>query len=206
MRDRERRDDFDNVEKGLAEAGYRLPSTAELEHRGEQKGAEEQDVFEAGPDMPDPGLKIIEKLAHERDRIPFQLPCLAVGAENCRAGAALLLQPKQAAMQRVEIEKQGVLDGQSPRISRAVDGKPQNFVGAVAVVVDQMLGDPHRAADVIRGDRQVTQCVGGDFGVLRLDLSPGDLAVTVRIEPNGVIEIALGNWPRLPASTRSTRL
>jgi hypothetical protein len=63
------------------------------------------------------------------------------------------------------------------------------------MVVDQMFGDPHRAADVISGDRQVSQCVSGDFLVLRLDLSPGDLAIAVGIEPNGVIEIAQRDVP-----------
>ena len=120
---------------------------------------------------------------------------IALGTENRRVGVALLLQPKQAAVLWVEIEQKTVFDGQHPRNGGAVNGKPHDLVGAVAVVVDQMLGDPHWAADVIGGDRQAGQRVGGDFVVLRLDLSPGDLAVAVGIEPNGVIEIAQRDVP-----------
>ena len=205
MRDRERRDDFDNVEKGLAEAGYRLPSTAELEHRGEQKGAEEQDVFEAGPDMPDPGLKKVEKFAPERDRMRFELPGFVVRAENRGMNAALVLQPKQPPVLRIDIEEKRVFDAQNS-CGQAVGGEPHDLVGAVAVVVDQMLDNRNWAADAIGGNHQSGQCVSGDFLVLGFDFSPSNLAVAIGIEPNGVIEIALGNWPRLPASTRSTRL
>jgi hypothetical protein len=41
--------------------------------------------------MPDPGLKIIEELPAQPNRISFELPDLVAGAENDRMGTALLL-------------------------------------------------------------------------------------------------------------------
>ncbi len=166
-----------------------------LEHCREQQGAEKQDMIEAGPDMPDPGLKIFEKLAPERNRMALEPPGIVVGAEHRRMGSALLLEPQQPTMLRIQIEEKGVLDGQNLRNGRAVGGKPQNRVGAVTVAVDQMLGDRNRAAYAIGGNSQPGQCESGDFLMLHLDLSPGDLAVAVGIEPNSEVEVAQCDIP-----------
>jgi hypothetical protein len=39
-------------------------------------------MIKTGPDVPEARLKIIEKLASERDRRPSELPRLVVGAER----------------------------------------------------------------------------------------------------------------------------
>ena len=53
MRYRERRDGTEDVEKSLAEARHGLPSPVTvLEHRGEQQGAEKEDMIKASPDVP----------------------------------------------------------------------------------------------------------------------------------------------------------
>ena len=77
-------------------------------------------------------------------------------------------------------------------------GKPQDRIGAVAVIVDQMLADRDRAKDAVGSNCQPGHRVGGDFLVLGLDLSPGDLAIAIGVEPNRVIEIAQCDVP-LPA-------
>ena len=58
-----------------------------------------------------------------------------------------------------------------------------------------MLGDRNRAANIVGDNRQPGQCVGGDFLVLCPDFSPGDLAIGVGIEPNGVIKVAQCDIP-----------
>ena len=106
MRYRKRRDDADDVDKRLAEGCDALPSSAaEFEHRGQQQGAQEEYVIKAGPDVPDTGSKEIEKLSPERRRMTFELPGLVFGAENCGMGAALVLQPKQSPVLRIDIEQ-----------------------------------------------------------------------------------------------------
>src|SRR6516164_2079235 len=193
---RKRRDDADDVDKRLAEGCDTLPSSAAaFEHRGQQQGAQEEYVINAGPDVPDAGLKKVEKLAPERDRMRFELPGFVVRAENRRVGAALLLQPKQAAVLQIDIEEKRVFDAQNSRGHQAISGEPHDLVSAVAVAVDQMFRDCNWAADSIGGNYQSGQCVSGDYRVLGLYLRPGDLSVTVGIEPNGVIEIAKRDIP-----------
>src|SRR6516165_4808141 len=196
MRYRKRRDDADDVDKRLAEAGDGLPfSAAQLEHCGQQQGAQKEYVIKAGPDVPDTGSKEIEKLAPERRRMTFELPGLVFGAENCGMGAALVLQPKQSPVLRIDIEEERVFDAQNLWGRWAVDGEPHDLVGTVAVVVDQMLDDRNRAAGAIGGNHQPGQCVGSNFLVLRLDFTPRDLAVAIGIEPDREVEVAQRDVP-----------
>jgi len=80
-----------------------------LEHCGEQQGANKQHMVETGPDMPDPGPEIFDKLVYEHDRMAFEPPSIVVGAEHRRMGSALLLEPQQAAVLWIQIEQKGVL-------------------------------------------------------------------------------------------------
>ena len=107
----ERRNNSENPKKSLAEARYGQPSSVTvLEHRREQQGAEKQDVIEAGPNMPNPGSKIFEKLAPERNRVTFELPGIVIRAEHRRMGSALLLQAKQTTVLRIQAKEKPVLN------------------------------------------------------------------------------------------------
>src|SRR5215475_5343041 len=196
MRYRERRNDPEDFEKSLAESRYGLPSRVTvLEHRRKQQRAEKQNVIEAGPDVPDPRSKIFEKLAPERNGMAFELPGIVIGAENPCVSSAPLLEPKQAAVLRIQIEQELVFDGKNLRNGRAVGDKSQHRVGPVAAVVDQMPGDHNRTGDTVGGNRQPGECIGSNLLVLRFDFPPGDLAIAVGIEPNGVIEITQRDVP-----------
>src|SRR6516162_8772461 len=196
---RKRRDDADDVDKRLAEGCDTLPSSAAaFEHRGQQQGAQEEYVINAGPDVPDAGLKKVEKLAPERDRMRFELPGFVVRAENRSMSATLVLQPKQPPVLRIDIEQKCVFDAQNLRGGWATDGKPHDLVGAVAVIIDQMLDDRNRAVSAIARNHQPGHCVRSDFLVLRLDFPPSNLAVAVGIEPDSEVEVAQCDVP-LPA-------
>src|SRR5215469_18633059 len=145
--------------------------------------------------MPDAGLKKVEKLAPERDQMRFELPGFVVWAENRGMSATLVLQPKQPPVLRIDIEEQCVFDAQNSRGHQAVSGEPHDLVGAVAVVVDQMLDNRNWAADAIGGNHQSGQCVSGDFHVFGLDFSPSNLAVAIGIEPDRKVEIAQCDVP-----------
>src|SRR6516162_5351025 len=191
---RECRDDADDVEKRPTESC--LPfSTSSLEHGREQQGAQKEYVIETGPDVPDAGLKKVEKLAPERDRMRFELPGFVARAENRGMSAALVLHPKQSAVLRIDIEEERVFDAQNLWDRWAVDGEPHDLVSTVAVVVDQMLDNRNRAAGAIGGNHQPGQCVGSNFLVLRLDFPPRDLAVAIGIEPDRQVEVAQRDVP-----------
>ena len=66
------------------------------------------------------------------------------------------------------------------------------------MVVDQMLGRRAAGTRAVGAQREARQRVGGDVGVARAQLAPGDVAVAVGIEPDGVLEIAQRDVP-LPA-------
>src|SRR6516162_6589399 len=158
---RECRDDADDVEKRPTESC--LPfSTSSLEHRWEQQGAQKEYVIETGPDVPDAGLKKVEKLAPERRRMTFELPGFVVRAENRSMSAALVLQPKQSPVLRIDIEEERVFDAQNLWDRWAVDGEPHDLVGTVGVIVDQVFDDRNRAARDIGGNHQAGQCVGSN--------------------------------------------
>jgi len=76
----------------------------------------------------------------------FEPPSIVVGAEQPPYGFGLLLEPQQAAVLWIRSNRRVYLTVQNLRHGRAVGGKPQNRVGAVAVVVDQMLRDRCRTA------------------------------------------------------------
>src|SRR6516162_5860248 len=157
---RKRRDDADDVDKRLAEGCDTLPSSAAaFEHRGQQQGAQEEYVINAGPDVPDAGLKKVEKLAPERDRMRFELPGFVVRAENRGMSATLVVQSKQPPVLRIDIEEKRVFDAQSSWGHQAVGGEPHDLVGAVCVVVDQMFRDGNWTADAIGGNDESRQCV-----------------------------------------------
>ena len=71
----------------------------------------------------------------------------------------------------------------------------QHRVGAVAVIVDELLAHDRRAWRLGRAQRQARQRVGGDLRVLRLYLAPGDRAVLVAVETEREIEIAQRDVP-----------
>src|SRR5262249_50109507 len=117
----------------------------------------------------------------------FELPRFVVRAENRGMGAALVLQPKQPPVLRIDIEEKRVFDAQNSRDYQAVGGELHDLVGAVCVVVDQMFRDCNWTADVIGGDHESGQCVSGDFLVFGLDFSPSNLAVAIGIEPDSMV-------------------
>ena len=98
-------------------------------------------------------------------------------------------------MLRIEVEEQAVADGERLRRRGAGRGEAQHRVRAVAVVVDQLLGDLRRAGRAGGPQPQPRQRVGGDVGVLRLDLAPGDLVVLIGVEPERVVEVAQRDVP-----------
>ena len=128
-------------------------------------------MVKAGPGVPDTGLTKIEKLAPERRRMTFELPGFMVRAGNRGMSAALVLQPKQSPVLRIDIEEERVFDTQNLWDRWAVDGEPHDLVGTVGVIVDQVFDDRNRAAGAIGGNHQAGQCVGSNFLVLRLDFS-----------------------------------
>src|SRR5262252_6769517 len=145
--------------------------------------------------MPDAGLKKVEKLAPGRDQMRFELPGFVVRAENRGMSATLVFQPEQPPVLRIDIEEKRVFDTQNSGGHQAVSAEAHDLVGAVAVVVDQMLDNRNWAADAIGGNHQSSQCVSGDFLVLGLDFSPSNLAVAIGIEPDRKVEVAQCDVP-----------
>src|SRR5262249_55297193 len=134
-------------------------------------------MIKTGPDVPDARLEIIEKLASKSARRRFELPRLMIRTEYRRVGATLLLQPQQAPMLRIEIKEQSVLDAQQPWSGRAIDGKSQHLVGAIAVLVDKVIGRVCRTTVPVRRDFQPRQCIGGDFPMVGAQFTPGNQTV-----------------------------
>ena len=152
-------------------------------------------MIKTGPNMPDPSLAIFEKLVPQRHRVAFETPGVALRAKDRGVGMAVLLQPKKTVVLWIAIEQQRVFDRQYIGGSWAGDGKPHDLIGAVAVVIDQMVGYGRCSACAVCGNRQPSQSVRSDFLVIRFDLSPSNLAIAVSVEANGVIEIAQRDVP-----------
>jgi hypothetical protein len=110
-------------------------------------------------------------------------------------GLAIRLQPHQPAMLRIEIEEKIVADLKSLRRPGALGLEPQHLVGAVTVVVDQMLDNVRGAGVAVRPQCQVAQQIGSDRRLLTAQLAPGDDAVIVDVDAERIVEVAQRNIP-----------
>jgi hypothetical protein len=97
---------------------------------------------------------------------------------------------RQVIVLRVDVKEEPVCQPQFVRRLRADCGESQNGIGAIAVVIDQLLGDISRAAKTIGANCQPGHRICGNFLVLAFYFSPGDLAVGVGVEADGEIKVA----------------
>ena len=99
-------------------------------------------------------------------------------------------------MLRIEIEEQRIADGERAlRCSRAVGHETQDRVGAVTVLIDEMGGWNEAARAVASFDPQAGDGVGRDSVLTCPQLTPGDRAIIVAVEADGMIEIPQSNVP-----------
>ncbi len=98
-------------------------------------------------------------------------------------------------MLRIEIGEQLVVDGQRRYRAGAGGAKAQHTVGAVGVVVDQLLVGIDAAGAFVGGDAQALQRICRYRRMPRADLVPRQLAVAVLIETDGKIQVAQRNVP-----------
>ena len=123
---------------------------------------------------------------------------LCVGA--CGPSTALRALPEacevqQAAVLRVQIGEQRVVDRQLGGGLGAADGQRQHGVGAVGVVVDQLRTGRDRAGLAVAAHGQPRQRIGGNLAVLGAHFAPGDLAVAVGVQADGEIQVAQCDVP-----------
>jgi hypothetical protein len=98
-------------------------------------------------------------------------------------------------MLRIKVEQQRVAYAQGGRNGGAVSGKSQYRIGAVAMLVYQMVGRVRRAGAAVGRQLQMRQRVGGDRPMMCAQLAPGDDTVVIAVDSDGVIEIAQRDVP-----------
>src|ERR1700691_3102647 len=134
------RNDFQDVSKRLAKFSYPYPASGAVgENCRQQQGTEKKDVIEAGPNVPDAFVEIIEERMDPADGASLQAPGFLMRTQDGRMGLAVGLQTQQPAMLRIEIEEEIVADLKNLRRAGAIGRKPQPLVGAVGVVIGEML-------------------------------------------------------------------
>src|SRR6185295_18159385 len=102
-----------------------------------------------------------------------------------------MLDSEQAAVRRIQVGEQGVLDIEPAKALRfAASSEAHDSVGAVAVLVDEVLDRGKRARPLVGADPQPRKCVGGNLGVPGAHLAPPYRAVAVAIQANRVFEVA----------------
>src|SRR5204863_9155991 len=120
-------------------------------------------VVEPDPDMPDAVADVVDELREARDGRERDRQSRLVGAEDRGRGARGMLEPEQAAVRRIEVGEQRVLDVQAAKALRfTARSKAHDGVGAVAVLVYEMLDRGKRARSLVGADPQPCKCVGGN--------------------------------------------
>ena len=152
-------------------------------------------MVEPRPDVPHALFAVVDELLPLRQLGELELLLALVDAEDAGARLALVFEAQQAAMLRIEVEEQAVVDDERLRRGRARRGEAQHRIRAVAVVVDQLFAGLRGTGRAGGPEAKPSERVGGDFRVLRLDLAPGDLAVLVGVERDRVVEIAKRDVP-----------
>src|SRR5262249_40553991 len=158
-------------------------------------GAEKQDVIKTGPDVPYAFIEVVEKRAEPADRAALDAPCLPARTENSCVGLAIRLQPHQPAMLKIKIEEKIVADLKNFRRPGAVCVEPQHLIGAVTVVIDQMLDYVRGTGVAVRLQCQAGQQIGSDRCLQAAQLAPGDDAVIVDVEAERIVEVTQRDVP-----------
>jgi hypothetical protein len=153
-------------------------------------------VVETDPDVPHTLARVIDELLPAARRRKLEALQRRVRAQHGGARGALGAQLEQAAVLRIEIREQAVIDREARRTRRlALHGQRQHRVGAVGVAVHQLLADCKRASAVVGAHGQPRARIGSDVGMARAQLAPGDLAVAVGIERERDVEVAQRDVP-----------
>ena len=163
-------------------------------HRRQQQRQQEQDVIEADPDMPDAFDEVLAELRQARGFAGGKALRRPLRREHRRLRGAIETQAKEAAMQSIEVEQQAIVELQFAHAGRAAPGQPEHRIGAVGMVVDQVVGnlDFAGAATV---QRQAAKRPGIYRAVTGAQLAPGDLTIAIGIKAQREIDVAQGNVP-----------
>ena len=197
-----------NAALKLGAAVHVTPDSRPHEHRRQQQRQQEQDVVEPRPDVQHAFLQVVGELLALRQFGQRELLHRRIGAQDAGARRTLRGKVEQPAMLRIDVEEQPIADLEHLRRRRAGRGEAQHRVGAVAVIVDELLAQHRHASRIGRAERQSRQRVGGDLRVLRLHLAPGDRAILVASRPSAKSRSrsAMSHWPSIVSpSTLSVR-
>ena len=140
MRDGKGGNDFQYIKRRCLEAIRRMPFFCNVhKYRGQQQRQQEQDVIDTDPDMPDAVLQVIDELPERAGFGQYELLLCAIRAENRSGHFSRAFQLEQALVLRVEIEQHLVVDVDRLDLAAAFGAETQYRVGAVGMIVDQML-------------------------------------------------------------------
>ncbi len=98
-------------------------------------------------------------------------------------------------MLRIDIEQEVVFHPELFDSLAAIGTEAEDCVGSIRMAIDQVFHDLSRTGLLISRECQARQGIGGNLIVLPLNLSPGEFAVFIRIQPDCIIEVAEGDVP-----------
>ena len=131
-------------------------------------------MIEAGPNVPNALVEIIEKRAGPANATSLQAPSFLVWAKNGRVGLAIRLETQQPAVLRIEIEEKIIANLNKLRRSNAIGRESQYLVGAITVVIDQMLDDSRGTGLVTYPQCQTGKQIRSNRRLEAAQLAPGD--------------------------------
>src|ERR1700730_6831276 len=117
----------------------------------------------ARPDVVHAGGDVVKKLSPQARLSQAESLLRRRGTKDGRARLAAGLQTQQPFVLRVDVGEQAIGHLQLFGNGRARGGKSQNRIGAVAVIVDQMLGYRGWAGGAVGSDRPPGHRIGGNF-------------------------------------------
>jgi hypothetical protein len=118
-----------------------------------------------------------------------------VWAKNGRVGLAIRLETQQPAVLRIEIEEKIIANLNKLRRSNAIGRESQYLVGAITVVIDQMLDDSRGTGLVTYPQCQTGKQIRSNRRLEAAQLAPGDNSVIVAVEAYGIVEITQRDVP-----------
>ena len=152
-------------------------------------------MVEPDPDVPDALAQIAGQLLRQVRAAGAHVPGTPLRAEDARLGQIARLDLAEAPVQRVEVEQKAVADIQRIDRSGTIAGEPQHRVGAVAMLVDELLDRRSRTHRAGAGQLEARERVSGDVAVSGFDFAPGDRAIAVPVQPDCVLQVAQRDVP-----------
>ena len=196
MRQREGGDDLHDVNERRAKRRHRRPARgAPQQHRRQEQGEQKEDVVKADPDVPHALTHIGRELRQAAGGLQREALRAGGGLQHGGLRGCASVQLQEPTVQRVELGEERVAKVQRAWRLCAGQAEAQHGVGAVTVLVDELLTCAGAAGLARALHRQPRQGVGGDVGVARAQLAPGDVAVAVGVQADSVVEVAQGDVP-----------